>query len=184
MSELPTFLLITALVLKVVHVVLPRAPRLQYRRGSLVLSPPLPRLLGESTIALLALSTTAYLVAVLLARGAAPAALIGAFVLAWLAWVLWRRWHAGRVVFDRRADRIHHGPALVGRASQAAIVQITGGNAPALIVLLHAMPGPDVLWPVPGVDIAHAPVVGRALADYLDVPLLTRMAPPGATRGG
>ena len=169
------YLLGAVLLLYLLHYALPRQPSLRHAQGRLVLRPPLPLLLGLSTPALISLLTAVYVMALLLSlRLLVGAWLVGALVL-WLGWRLWRRWHAACVVFDRPANAIRHGPLRIAEAGHASAVQVTGEADPALRLYLSGSATGPTDWPVPGVDSSHAPEVGRAIAEYLDVPLVTRL---------
>jgi len=168
-------LLLAVLLLSMVHFFLPRHPLIKEERGQLALRPAPRRLFGESMGLLGLLLGVAYLVILL-----ASAKIILGVVVATLAglrlfWLVGRRWHASRVVFDRQADSIRQGPVQIGRTSQATVVHVTGESAPALALFMRGDFDDSTGWPVPGVDGAHAPRVGRAIADYLGVPLVTRL---------
>jgi hypothetical protein len=164
-------LLLAVLVISMVSFFLPRHPLVTHARGQLALHPPPRRLFAES-IGLVAMLLGVVYVLFLLAHarivlGVVLAALVGLR----LAWLVQRRWQATRVVFDRGADSIRHGPVQIGRASQATVVHVTGEPAALAVFIRGVADG----WSVPGVDGAHAPEIGRAIADYLGVPLVTRM---------
>jgi hypothetical protein len=198
-------LLVAVLLLAVVHFLLPRQPRLHQARGRLHVRPPLRALLGESTLTVLGLLLTATVLAVLLTAHLFVGAGLAALVLARLTWGLSRRWQSAGLVFDRAADAIRQDRVAVGRVSQVVGLQVTSRPEPALEVIFTeprstgrqstgaVSPGaastrtsdieqrtgsgdaPATAWPVPGVDGADAPEVGRTIADYLQVPLVTRI---------
>jgi hypothetical protein len=168
-------LLVAVLAVSVVSFCLPRHPLLKHEHGKLALHPPLRRLFGES-IGLVGLLLGVVYVAILLATakiviGLVLAALVGLR----LCWLIRRRWQAARVVFDRGEDSIRHGPIEIGRASNTTVVHVTGEPEPALALFIRGSADDSTGWPVPGVDRGHAPGVGRAIADYLGVPLVTRL---------
>ena len=169
------FVLVAVLVISMIHFFLPRHPRLHEERGQLALRPPLPRLLGESTGVLVLLLGVVYLLFFLASIRLLLGVVIAALVLLRLSWLLWRRWRTARIVFDRRADFIRQGRVQIGRASEATVVHVTGESAPALALFIRHGGGDSSPWPVPGVDGAHAEGVGRAIADYLGVPLVSRV---------
>jgi hypothetical protein len=173
-----SYLLGAVVVLTVVYYLLPRDPSLHHEHGRLALRPPLRQLLGESTAELAGLFVAAHLTVPLLAGRLLSGLVVVGLIMGWLVWRLWRRWRSGGVCFDREADVIRRGPATIGRASTVAGVQITGEPAPALQVFLHDEAEGVVLWPVPGVGAQQAAGVGRAIADYLHVPLVTRLITP------
>jgi hypothetical protein len=165
-------LLLAALAISMISFFLPRHPILKHERGQLALRPPPRRLFAES-IGLLAmlLGVVCLIFFLASAKIVLGVVLVGILGLR-LAWLVQRRWQAARVVFDRGADSIRHGPIQIGRASQATVVHVTGEPAPAVAVFIR---GATNGWSVPGVDAAHAPQIGRAIADYLGVPLVTRL---------
>ncbi len=169
------YLLLPVLLVALVHFLLPRDPLLRQSRGRLSLRPSLRHLLGESTAVLALLLGAAYVLAWLAAARVLPAAVLAGLVMVWLAWRLWRRWQTAAVVFDRATDSIRHGPIEIGRASRAAVVQVTGDPASALGLFLHDAAGKTTWWAVPDIDGSHAAAVGRVIADFLGVPLVTRL---------
>jgi hypothetical protein len=174
MSAILDYALLVVLLLAVVHALLPRTPLLRLERGRLSLRPPLHGLLGESIVPILVVFAAAYLFALLLSVRALPGAALVGLVMSWLGLRVWRQWRTASVVFDRSADCIRHGPRQIGRVSQAASVNVAGEGAPALELLLRDTSDTPTLWTVPGVDDVHAPTVGRAIAEYLGVPFVTR----------
>ena len=175
MSSILDFLLLAVLGLSLAHFLLPHHPLLREARGQLALSPPPSRLLGETTGILGLLLGAAVVFALLASARLLPGMLLAGLLILRLGWLAWRKWHKARVVFDRSADCIRQGPIQIGRASEATVVHVTGERAPALALYLRDETGESAPWVVPGVYGAHAPEVGRAIADYLGVPLVTRL---------
>jgi hypothetical protein len=167
--------LVAVLALAIVHFFLPRHPLLQHERGQLALNPPPRQLFGESIGLLSLLLGVAYLLILLASAKIVLGVVLAVLVALRLSWLVRRRWNATRVVFDRGTDSIRQGPIQIGRASQATVVHVTGEPAPALALFLRGGADDSAGWSVPGVDGAHAPQVGRAIADYLGVPLVTRL---------
>jgi hypothetical protein len=168
-------LLLVALAISMVSFFLPRHPLLKHERGQLALRPPLRRLFGESIGLLGLLLGVAYLLLLLANAKIIVGVLLTTLVGLRLAWLIRRRWEAARVVFDRGADSIRQGSLQIGRASQTTVVHVTGDTAPALALYIRGATEDSRAWSVPGVDRTHAPHVGRAIADYLGVPLVTRL---------
>ncbi len=167
--------LLAVLLLSMVHFVLPRHPLLKEDGGQLALRPPARRLFGESIGLLGMLLGVVWLLFLLASAKIIVGVALVSLVALRICWLVGRKWRAERVVFDRRADFIRQGPIQIGRASQATVVHVTGEPAPALALFIRDGADESTGWPVPGVDRAHAPTIGRAIADYLGVPLVTRL---------
>lgn len=168
-------LLLAVLLLSMVHFFLPRHPLLEQDDGQLALRPPPRRLFGESIGLLSMLLGVVWLLFLLASAKILLGVILAGLLALRLSWLVGRKWQAARVVFDRRADSIRQGPVQIGRASRATVVHVTGKPAPALAVFIRGEAEDSSGWPVPGVDRAHAPTIGRAIADYLGVPLVTRL---------
>jgi hypothetical protein len=167
--------LLVALAFAMVSFFLPRHPLLKHERGQLALRPPLRRLFGESIGLLGLLLGVAWLVLLLATTKMVIGVVLASLVGLRLVWLIRRRWEAARVVFDRGADSIRQGSIQIGRTSQATVVHVTGEPTPALALYIRGASEDSTGWSVPGVDRTHAPRVGRAIADYLGVPLVTRL---------
>jgi hypothetical protein len=70
-----------------------------------------------------------------------------------------------------RTGPLSAGPQSTGAASSGGASIGTSGDE----LRYGSGDAPAIVWPVPGVDGADAPTVGRTIADYLQVPLVTRI---------
>ena len=175
MTGVLDLVLLGVMLLSVVHFLLPRHPLLSHQRGRLALRPSAARLFGSSLGTFGLLVGMVCLLFLLASMRLLVGVVLAALLVLRLTWMLWRRWRATPVVFDRPGDSIRLGRQQIGRASQATVVHVTGEATPALAIYLRSDGQESSAWAVPGVDGPHASSVGRAIADYLGVPLVSRM---------
>ena len=97
--------------------------------------------------------------------------LVGGVAVLILVWRAVDRIRRSAIVIDRSTDEVRDGDQREGRASDVQAVVLQRNRRNALALRFQAAGEPERWWLIPGSDPTTAETLGRAIADYLRVPL-------------